>query len=463
MVATLGHPTGVSNVLTTNIAIRIAAEASIIHPTRGRIRFHPYPYQTRLWMDTSRFRLILKARQIGVSQAVAAEALYKAMLIPHRTILFISKNGPDAIRLLKQARDIYDVLPTPPCKATKSILNELQFANGSSIISVAAQRNAGRGYPASDIYLDEAAFLQFAEDIYVSIMPAISEGGTMTILSTPNGQQGLFYDLWSGVMGDEWSKHRIPFWMCPTRDEEWYRTNRPPKMTISQFASEHECSFENSGDPVFREDGILAAAQGWQGPTFPYPGRFYVTSWDIARKRDWTVGTTLDATERVHQVVAWQREQGMKIPAQQELIAQRWAMYPGLHIIEGNNLGDSVLDAIPGPAAEHVITEMHLTQMINKGIPIPHNAIIAFQTQTRSKENIITALQLAVEAETWKCAIPEVLGEMRKYTRNDKKLVQDTIMSAAIGEWAANHVPVIQTMDFDERVDVSQWARNYAG
>ncbi|MCA1724646.1 MAG: hypothetical protein LC748_10445 [Thermomicrobia bacterium] len=232
-------------------------------------------------------------------------------------------------------------------------------------------------------------------------------------------------------------------------------------MTASQFASEHACSFENSGDPVFREDGIRALADGWMGPAFAMKDRFYVTSWDIARKRDWTVGTTIDATERVHQVVAWQRVQGMKIPDQQQMIANRWAMYPGLHIIEGNNLGDSVLDAIPAPAGQHVITEMHLTQMMNKGIPIPMGAVIAFQTQTRSKENIITALQLAVESETWKCGIPEVLAEMRKYTRNDKNLVQDTVMSAAIGEWASTHVPIEESMDFNERVDVSNWERQY--
>jgi hypothetical protein len=452
-----------ANPIASNIAVRIAAEASIIHPTRGRIKFIPYPYQLAFWMDTSRFRLILKARQIGFSQAVAAEALYKAMLTPHRTILFISKNGPDAIRLLKQARDIYSALETPPCKATKDIQQEMQFANGSSITSIPSQRHAGRGYPASDIYLDEAAYLQYAEDIYVSVMPAIANGGTITILSTPNGQQGLFYDLWRGIMGNEWSKHEIPFWMCPERDQKWYEENRPPKMAISKFAAEHECSFQGSGDPVFREDGILACAEGWNGPTFAMAGRFYVTSWDIARKRDWTVGTTIDATERVHQVVAWQREQGMKIPVQQQLIAERWAMYPGLHIIEGNNMGDSVLDAIPGPAGAHVIQEMHLTQMINAGIPLPMGAIIAFQTQTRSKENIITALQLAVESQTYKVGIPDVLSEMRAYTRNDKKLVQDTIMSAAIGEWAATHVPVIEKMDFEERADVSQWERDYLG
>lgn len=451
-----------TNPLSSNIAIRIAAEATIIHPTKGRIRFNPYPYQTKMWMDKSRFRLILKARQIGMSQAVAAEALYKAMLTPHRTILFISKNLPDAIRLLKQARDIFDTLSNPPCRATKSILNELHFANGSSITSVAAQRNAGRGYPASDIYLDEAAFLQYAEDIYVSIMPAVSNGGTVTVLSTPNGQNGLFYDLWTGRMGENWSKHKIPFWMCPARDEAWYRENKPPAMSISQFASEHECSFENSGDPVFREAGVVAAQEGWNGPTFPSPGRFYVTAWDIARKRDWTVGTTIDASERVHQVVAWQRAQGLPLPVQQQMIADRWLMYPGLHIVEGNNQGDMVLDAIPLPAGAHVITEMHLTQMMNKGIPIPPRAIVAFQTQTRSKENIITALQLAVESETWKCGIPEVLGEMRKYTRNDKNLVQDTIMSAAIGEWAATHVPIFEQAEFDERVDVSDWERQYA-
>ncbi len=51
--------------------------ATIVLPTEGRQPFVPYSYQEALLLDRSPRRLILKARQTGISNAVAIEALHK--------------------------------------------------------------------------------------------------------------------------------------------------------------------------------------------------------------------------------------------------------------------------------------------------------------------------------------------------------------------------------------------------
>jgi phage FluMu gp28-like protein len=43
--------------------------------------------------------------------------------------------------------------------------------------------------------LDEFAFHQDARAIYQAIAPSIARGYTLEIISTPNGQQGVYYDL----------------------------------------------------------------------------------------------------------------------------------------------------------------------------------------------------------------------------------------------------------------------------
>ena len=53
-------------------------QATIVLPTEGRQRFQPYRYQVALLKDFSSRRLILKARQTGISNVVAIEALQDA-------------------------------------------------------------------------------------------------------------------------------------------------------------------------------------------------------------------------------------------------------------------------------------------------------------------------------------------------------------------------------------------------
>ena len=69
------------------------------------------------------------------------------------------------------------------------------FANGSRIKSIPANRSTGRGFTATDVYLDEFAYAEYAADIYQSISPTVAQGGRLTVGSTPNGVGNLFHEL----------------------------------------------------------------------------------------------------------------------------------------------------------------------------------------------------------------------------------------------------------------------------
>src|SRR6476646_19931 len=67
------------------------ANATIVHPVRGRIPFAPYAYQAAFLNSYAEpRRIVLKSRQVGFSQAVALEALYVAIHEAEATILLIS-------------------------------------------------------------------------------------------------------------------------------------------------------------------------------------------------------------------------------------------------------------------------------------------------------------------------------------------------------------------------------------
>jgi hypothetical protein len=244
------------------------ANAQIVHPARGRIAFTPYWYQRDFLASyAAPRRIILKARQIGFSQVFALEALYAAITEPEQMILLVSRSQDLAVNLLRYCYLTYNNLRSAPAliKANES---ELGTSNGSRIKSIPANRSTGRGFAANRVYLDEFAYAEYADDIYQSVSPAVSQGGSLTIGSTPNGVGNLFHRLY--VEAGDFHRMRVPWYRCPaynpkgadpaiaddvSRDRgiegRWYQTERP-KYTAQQWAAEFECDFVGSGAAVFQ-------------------------------------------------------------------------------------------------------------------------------------------------------------------------------------------------------------------
>jgi phage FluMu gp28-like protein len=71
---------------------------------------------------------------------------------------------------------------------------EVRFANGSVIYGLPANPDTARGY-SGNVTLDEFAFHSDADKIYTALFPTITRGYCLEVISTPNGQQGKFYEI----------------------------------------------------------------------------------------------------------------------------------------------------------------------------------------------------------------------------------------------------------------------------
>jgi phage FluMu gp28-like protein len=71
---------------------------------------------------------------------------------------------------------------------------EVLFSNGSRIIALPANPDTARSYE-GDVLLDEFGFHQDSRKIYEAVEPSITRGYRLSIISTPNGQQGTYFDL----------------------------------------------------------------------------------------------------------------------------------------------------------------------------------------------------------------------------------------------------------------------------
>ena len=403
--------------------------AQIVHPARGRIPFEPYWYQHDFLASYYEpRRIILKARQIGFSQVFAIESLYGAIMEAESTILLVSRSQDLAVNLLRYCYQAYGNLRNAPVlrKANES---EMGFDNGSRIKSIPANRSTGRGFAANRVYLDEFAYAEYADDIYQSVSPAVSQGGYLTIGSTPNGVGNLFHQLY--IHGEGFTRMVVPWYRCPAYNPDghslpdtearavgeagaWYQTERP-KYTHQQWAAEFECDFVGSGVAVFQTADIERATDGAWGERPPERGRDYITSVDIGRRQDATVINTFDVSAAPYQRVAHDRLERVPYPVIQDAIAARWRAYGGQLWIESNGVGDPVIENLDAPAQP-------------------------FVTTARSKVQAIQRLQLLLEQGRLKAEwTPQERRELLGYQWDDRDLTQDCVMSLAIGAAQLDH------------------------
>lgn len=96
-------------------------------------------------------------------------------------------------------------------------------------------------------------------ELWLSVYPTLSTGGSAILISTPNGTENLFYRLWAEAKAGEndFKTMELPWTVHPERDEEWYRKD----SAITRAANgergvlqEYHCVFIGSGDTFIDAD-----------------------------------------------------------------------------------------------------------------------------------------------------------------------------------------------------------------
>jgi hypothetical protein len=297
-----------------------ANSAWIIHPTRGKVQFDLYKFQKAVLYNflKHRFNIVLKPRQMGLTELIALFSLWMAMYTPHYNIQIISLKERVAKKLLRRIKHIYDNLPLhlriPITNGVKGrgTATELIFINNSVITSIPTTEDAGRSEAVSLLIIDEAAIIKNADTIWAAAFPTLSTGGRAIINSTPLGVGNWYHQTWvDGLSGSNgFNNIKLDWRMHPDRQDDWYQLMRNalgPKRT----AQEIDGDFLSSGDTVFdlvdikdieefitdnppierRMDGRLLIFKK------PTEGTKYYLGADVAtgRAKDYSTFTILDA------------------------------------------------------------------------------------------------------------------------------------------------------------------------
>lgn len=174
----------------------------ILHPKKGKVKFKLYDYQEKLIRSyqQNRFNIVKASRQVGKTETSTAYLLWFALFHGDKTILVAANKLTNAKEVINRAQGIYEELPDwlkPGIDESEWNKTSLSFENGSKIIAQATSASTGRGFAISLLYLDELAFVppHVQAEMWTSIFPVLSAGGSCIISSTPNGSTDLYHDL----------------------------------------------------------------------------------------------------------------------------------------------------------------------------------------------------------------------------------------------------------------------------
>ena len=164
-----------------------------------------YPFQVPVIKAYQNYRnnIILKSRQQGLSVVTAGYVAWLLIFGKDERILVVANDYKGASRFVDSVKVFIDNAPKWLLPDSRLVDNqrELKFSNGCSLKAVAASQQAGRGEALTLLVLDETAFIEHADSIWMGAGVALSvTGGKCIMISTPYGTGNLYHRTWIAAM-----------------------------------------------------------------------------------------------------------------------------------------------------------------------------------------------------------------------------------------------------------------------
>ena len=227
------------------------------------------------------------------STITALKALWRAWTRDDEVILVVSPTFRQSQLLFNKIRANIlreDLILSDVDRLT---MHNIEFNNGSSIHCLPAVQENIRGFTATMIIVDEAAFVD--EEVFAAIEPALAvKDGTLILLGTPFEPSGYFYRAWTSP---GWSKYHVTSYDNPYIKKEFIEQFKVSHSEI-EFKREILGEFvESDIDSLFTLD-MVQKVMKLAKLNRPQEGYRYVMGVDLARfGSDWTAVAVLGVRE----------------------------------------------------------------------------------------------------------------------------------------------------------------------
>lgn len=440
----------------------------IQHPIRGKVAFNLYDFQQDTLQDfvDHRYNIVLKARQIGLSTLVAGYALWMMLFNNDQNVLVIATKQDTAKNLVTKVRIMHQNLPVwLRGECTEDNKLSLAFANGSQIKAIASSPDAGRSEALSLLILDEAAFIEFSEEIWTAAYSTLATGGKGIILSTPNGMGNFFHKNWVAAKAGQNNFNPIflDWKVHPERDQAWRdeQTRGSDEMSARQ---EHDADFIASGNTVINGDLIQfyrdtfecdpKLKRGFDNNIWIWsealPGKNYIVVADVARgdSQDKSAFHILDL-DSCEQVAEYKGIIGTKEFGAM-LVAISIEYHDAFLVVENSTVGWSVLQEIIDRGYKNMFYTEEDWRYMDSSLPkqkttkrrsFERKKVPGFTTSVRTRPLIISKLDEYMRENAVVIHSQRTFEELEVFIWKGIKAEamhgynDDLVMALAIGLW----------------------------
>lgn len=206
----------------------------------------PDPWQRKVLSDPRSNWILNASRQSGKTTVVSAQCLWEAMCCGS-FVLILSASEPQAFEFFERVISLYRKWPLVEAvdEPTKS---ELRLVNGGRILAKANNEATVRVYSSvGRLVIDEAS--RVPDTLYGAVTPMLAvSGGRKTLLSTPFGKRGFFYNSWT--RGKNFRREEVPWTRCPRLTPQFIEGERAEHGDL-WVQQEYECKFLDTVSGVF--------------------------------------------------------------------------------------------------------------------------------------------------------------------------------------------------------------------
>jgi hypothetical protein len=459
----------------------------IQHPTKGKIRFELFPFQekTLQQFEKNRYNIVLKSRQTGISTLTAGFALWQMTFNSDYNVLVIAIKQEVAKNLVTKIRVMYDGLPSwlkVTCEEDNKL--SLRLVNGSQVKAVAASPDSGRSEALSLLVIDEAAFIDYIDEIWTSATPALSTGGSCIALSTPNGVGNWFHKQWMGAEEgeSEFNPIRLHWSVHPERGQKW-RDEQDTVLGKKLASQECDCDFVSSGNTVIEAEHLIwfkdtfvkdpVERTGFDGNywKWEYPDytKTYMVAADVARGdgSDFSAFHVFDIVNNV-QVAEYRGKIETKDFGNLLVgVATEWNN--ALLVVENANVGWAALQQCidrgyqniyyQSQDYKYVDTERQYSNRLNAE---ERREVVGFTTSARTRPLIISKLDEYFRSKEMVIQSVRLIDEMFTFIWNGSRAEamrgynDDLTMAFAIGLWVRDTALRLR----QERMDLTRQSIN---
>lgn len=220
-----------------SIADALIASHLSIRNREGRLApLVPNRAQQELGRDPNPRKIVLKARQLGITTYIAARFFIKTITHPGTLTVQVAHDQQSAEEIFKIVHRFWENLPielrqsggsgaqnTAPLRLSRCNVRQIVFPalDSEYRVETAADPNAGRGLTIQNLHCSEVArWPRRAEETLASLRAAVpqSEDAEIILESTPNGAGGIFYQEWQRAQHEAggYSRHFFPWWYEPS-------------------------------------------------------------------------------------------------------------------------------------------------------------------------------------------------------------------------------------------------------